>query len=124
MTMLGIARSTLPEACVRVRQVLRVSREYSTIAGRGSQCPVIYTEALDYDSTKLYSGGINPANLPMKLENGKCTPLYPHARLRVNTVFEIAQAKGLTTAYTDKHPAYDLVRGPSGKGLSLGHGIA
>ena len=37
----------------------------------------------------------------------------------MNTVFEIARAAGLTTAYTDKHPAYDLVRGPSGTGLNL-----
>jgi predicted AlkP superfamily pyrophosphatase or phosphodiesterase len=28
---------------------------------------------------------------------------------------------GKQTAYTDKHPAYDLVRGPSGKGLSVGY---
>ena len=101
--------------------MLRVSWVRSTIGVYDLTISVIYTEALDYDSTKLYSGGINPANLPMKLENGRCTPLYPHSRLRVNTVFEIAQAKGLVTAYTDKHPAYDLVRGPSGKGLTLGY---
>ena len=53
--------------------------------------------------------------------NGKCTNLYPHQRLRVNTAFEIAQAAGLQTAWSDKHPAYDLVRGPSGKGLSVGY---
>lgn len=28
---------------------------------------------------------------------------------------------GLQTAYTDKHPAYDLVRGPSGTGLTTGY---
>ena len=39
----------------------------------------------------------------------------------MNTVFEIARAAGKTTAYTDKHPAYDVVRGPSGTGLSLGY---
>lgn len=53
--------------------------------------------------------------------NGKCTNLYPHQRVRVNTVFEIVQAAGHQTAYTDKHPAYDIVRGPSGKGLSVGY---
>ena len=47
--------------------------------------------------------------------------MYPHMRLRVNTVFEVARAAGLETAYADKHPAYDLVRGPSGKGLSEGY---
>ena len=42
-------------------------------------------------------------------------------RLRVNTIFELAVAAGLITAYTDKHPAYDLVRGPSGTGLSAAY---
>lgn len=31
------------------------------------------------------------------------------------------EASGRQTAYTDKHPAYDLVRGPSGKGLTIGY---
>ncbi len=31
------------------------------------------------------------------------------------------QASGKQTAYADKHPAYDLVRGPSGKGLTVGY---
>lgn len=59
-------------------------------------------ESLDYDSTKLFSGGINPAALPYQLVNGKCSPLYPHNRVRVNTAFEVIQAKGGVTAYTDK----------------------
>jgi hypothetical protein len=42
-------------------------------------------------------------------------------RLRVNTVVELVRAAGLQTAYADKHPAYDLVRGPSGTGLSKGY---
>ena len=82
---------------------------------------VQYAENLDFNNSQLFSGGINPANLPQKLINGVCTNIYPHSRLRVNTIFEVAHAAGLTTAYTDKHPAYDLVRGPSGKGLSLGY---
>lgn len=102
--------------------MLRVSHYRSPeVRGNINTILVAYTEVDDYDDTKLFSGGINPANLPMKLENGKCVPLYPHARLRVNTIFEIAKSKGLVTAYTDKHPAYDIVRGPSGKGLSLGY---
>lgn len=60
-------------------------------------------------------------NLPQTLVNGVCTNLYPHQRVRVNTVFEVVHEAGHQTAYTDKHPAYDLVRGPSGKGLSVGY---
>lgn len=39
----------------------------------------------------------------------------------MNTVFEVAASLGLQTAYTDKHPAYDIVRGPSGQGLTTGY---
>lgn len=82
---------------------------------------VEYTEAIDYSPDKLFSGGINPAKLPLLLVKGVCTPIYPHMRLRVNTVWEVVNAAGLPTAYTDKHPAYDLVRGPSGKGLTTAY---
>lgn len=79
------------------------------------------TEDLDYNSTQLFSGGIDPAHLPKIIVNGKCTLQYPHNRLQVNTVFEIIKASGKQTAYVDKHPAYDIVRGPSGMGLSTGY---
>ena len=70
----------------------------------------------------LFSGGIDPKNLPMRKSiNGTCEVVYPHQRLRVNTLFEIVNAAGYETAYTDKHPAYDLVRGPSGTGLTVGY---
>jgi len=82
---------------------------------------VAFDESIDFNSTELFSGGIDPVNLPKALIGGKCTAIYPHARLRVNTVFEVVHSKGKDTAYTDKHPAYDLVRGPSGQGLSEGY---
>ncbi|KAH7416639.1 type I phosphodiesterase/nucleotide pyrophosphatase [Cadophora sp. MPI-SDFR-AT-0126] len=93
----------------------------------GSNCSgppgaeVVYDESKDYDSTMLFSGGINPLNLPQTLVSEKCVNLYPHSRLRVNTAFEVVHAAGHQTAYTDKHPAYDIVRGPSGAGLSVGY---
>ncbi|HEX2679808.1 MAG TPA: alkaline phosphatase family protein, partial [Candidatus Dormibacteraeota bacterium] len=46
-----------------------------------------------------------------------CKPVYPHQYLKVNTVFEVARAAGLRTAWSDKHPAYELLNGPSGKGV-------
>jgi hypothetical protein len=52
---------------------------------------------------------------------GKCTWTYPHQRIRANTTYELVEAAGFQTAYTDKHPAYDMFRGPSGKGLSVGY---
>jgi hypothetical protein len=35
----------------------------------------------------------------------------------VNTVFEVARAGGLRTAWSDKHPAYEILNGPSGTGI-------
>jgi hypothetical protein len=88
---------------------------------RLTKLAVAYDETKDFDLTKLFSGGIDPVNLPQTLVNGKCTNLYPHQRVRVNTAFEIVEAAGYQTAWADKHPSYDLVRGPSGKGLSVGY---
>jgi hypothetical protein len=43
--------------------------------------------------------------------------VYPHDAIRTNTIFEVIKAAGGLTAWADKHPAYDLVNGPSGKGV-------
>ena len=58
---------------------------------------------------------LNPAALPVDPKT--CTPVYPHQYLKVNTIFEVAKAAGLTTAWSDKHPAYEILNGPSGKGV-------
>jgi hypothetical protein len=58
---------------------------------------------------------INPAELPV--DPRTCRPVYPHSYLKVNTVFEVARAAGLGTAWADKHPAYEILDGPSGTGV-------
>jgi hypothetical protein len=58
---------------------------------------------------------IDPRNLPWDPKT--CTPVYPHQYLKVNTVFEVARRHGLHTAWSDKHAAYDIVGGPSGRGV-------
>ncbi|QWT23580.1 alkaline phosphatase family protein [Subtercola sp. PAMC28395] len=58
---------------------------------------------------------LNPASLPV--DPATCKPVYPHQYLKVNTVFEVAKSAGLTTAWSDKHPAYEILNGPSGKGV-------
>jgi predicted AlkP superfamily pyrophosphatase or phosphodiesterase len=61
---------------------------------------------------------INPDALPNHFdENGNCVRLFPHQALKTNTIFEVVKANGGRTAWADKHPAYDLVNGPSGKGV-------
>jgi type I phosphodiesterase/nucleotide pyrophosphatase len=58
---------------------------------------------------------IDPAQLPVDPDT--CLPVYPHQYLKVNTVFEVAHAKGMHTAWSDKHPAYEILSGPSGMGV-------
>lgn len=58
---------------------------------------------------------LDPALLPV--EPATCRPLYPHSYIRVNTVFEVARAAGLRTAWSDKHAAYEILNGPSGHGV-------
>ena len=58
---------------------------------------------------------LNPAALPV--DPATCKPVYPHQYLKVNTVFEVAKSAGLTTAWSDKHAAYEILNGPSGKGI-------
>ncbi len=58
---------------------------------------------------------IDPSTLPVDPTN--CTPVYPHQYVQVNTIFEVAKAHGLHTAWVDKHPAYEIMNGPSGYGI-------
>jgi hypothetical protein len=96
----------------------------------GSNCtgapgaPATYDETIDFDLTQIDGGAsknggvaINPANLPLDPTKG-CAPVYPWSFLRVNTIFEVAKAAGLYTAWSDKHAgAYQIVNGPSGTGV-------
>jgi Type I phosphodiesterase / nucleotide pyrophosphatase len=58
---------------------------------------------------------IDTAQLPV--DPTTCLPVYPHAYLKVNTVFEVLHNAGLHTAWSDKHPAYEILSGPSGTGI-------
>jgi arylsulfatase A-like enzyme len=81
----------------------------------GTECTQF--EILEKDFTQLFSP-IDPGNLPLRKDaHGNCTPVFPHDFIKVNTVFEVIRAAGGTTAWSDKHPAYDLLNGPSGKGI-------
>ncbi len=76
---------------------------------------MIFDESIDkYNAQTVSLNVIDPTKLPRVLVNGKCMPLYPHSALRTNTIFEVVKAAGGHTAWADKHPAYDLVNGPSG----------
>ena len=79
---------------------------------------VVYDESIDRNSKALDAGGgIDPTRLPLRKTADGCLPVYPHSFLRVNTIFEVAHEAGLRTAWSDKHPAYELLNGPSGHGV-------
>lgn len=53
---------------------------------------------------------IDPAKLPVDPKT--CKPVSPQDYLQVNTVFQVAKQAGLRTAWSDKHPAYEILNGP------------
>jgi hypothetical protein len=95
---------------------------------------VTYFEQADRDPTALDAGQglpglpdsilqmtgnatslLDPAQLPV--DPATCHAVYPHSYLEVNTIFEVARAAGLRTAWSDKHVAYEVLNGPSGTGI-------
>ncbi|RKE37516.1 type I phosphodiesterase/nucleotide pyrophosphatase [Paraburkholderia sp. BL23I1N1] len=110
----------------------------ATLFPPGSNCTgtpgteVSNFEALDWDLTKLDGGSpppgatfdprnphINPANLALRKTANGCEQVWPHLYMKhhTNTIFEIIHEAGLRTAWSDKHPAYEILNGPSGLGL-------
>jgi hypothetical protein len=106
----------------------------TSCAGAKLGTEVAYMEAIDKDQTSLDAGQgltglpgsilnlssnpldlINPANLPV--DPATCQPIYPNQYLKVNTIFNVAHDAGLRTAWSDKHPNYQMFNGPSGVGV-------
>ena len=82
-----------------------------------------YEEGVDIDQTKLNGGGpysstdggiksIDPARLPRDPFDS-CKPVYPWNFVRTNTIFGVIHAARGYTAWSDKHPVYAAVSGPS-----------
>jgi hypothetical protein len=80
---------------------------------------MVFDESIDqYTAANVSLDVIDPAKLPRRLNaRGQCVPLFPHEAVKANTIFEVVKARGGRTAWADKHPAYDLVNGPSGRGV-------
>ena len=83
-----------------------------------------YEEGDDIDQTQLTGGGpytgfdggvlsLDPQKLVRDPYNN-CLPVYPWNFIRANTIFGVAHAAGLYTAWSDKHAAYAAVSGPTG----------
>ncbi|MBN3852278.1 alkaline phosphatase family protein [Paraburkholderia sp. Ac-20340] len=110
----------------------------ATLYPPGSNCTgtpgteVSNFEALDWDLSQLDGGSppagatydprnphINPAKLALRKTSSGCEPVWPHRYMKngTNTIFEVIHQAGLRTAWSDKHPAYEIINGPSGVGL-------
>jgi len=80
---------------------------------------MVFDESIDlYNSANVSQNVIDRAKLPRHLDGrGHCVAMFPHDAIKTNTIFEVVKTAGGVTAWADKHPAYDLVNGPSGKGV-------
>ncbi|HEX2320602.1 MAG TPA: alkaline phosphatase family protein [Streptosporangiaceae bacterium] len=106
----------------------------TTCSGQPPGGEVSYTEAADLDQSSIDAGQgltglpgtilqmtsnpltvINPGALPVSAAT--CKPIIPSAYINVNTIFEVAREHGLRTAWSDKHPAYEILSGSSGLGV-------
>jgi hypothetical protein len=83
-----------------------------------------YEEGVEFDETKVNGGGpyamfdggvlsINPDRLERDPFNG-CKPVYPWNFIRTNTIYGVIHSTGGFTAWSDKHPVYAVVSGPTG----------
>lgn len=95
-----------------------------TALGGGSTpgTEVQYAENIDKNLALISGGGnfdassIDPAQLPRDPLTGQ--PVYPNQFLKVNTIFDVAHKAGLYTAFAEKHPAYQIANGPTGKTIN------
>jgi hypothetical protein len=63
-----------------------------------------------------FDGGTKSID-PRKLERdpfNNCMPVYPWNFVRTNTIYGVIHAAGGYTAWSDKHPVYAVVSGPTG----------
>jgi Type I phosphodiesterase / nucleotide pyrophosphatase len=92
------------------------------VAGPGAE--TLYAEPIDTDLHSIDGGvpasltgtnsgvAIDPTHLPGALvASGHCMPVWPHDFVRTNSLFGIIHGHHLRTAWSDKHPAYDILNG-------------
>jgi arylsulfatase A-like enzyme len=83
---------------------------------------VTYFEVIDKNPALISGGGnfdassIDPSLLPIDPTTNQV--VYPNQFLQTNTVFDVVHNAGLYTAFSDKHPAYQIVNGPDPKAVN------
>ncbi|MGH9713664.1 MAG: alkaline phosphatase family protein [Candidatus Acidiferrales bacterium] len=79
---------------------------------------MVFDESIDLYVNGVSQNVIDQTQLPNHIVNGKCVRMFPHQAMRANTIFEVVKSENRgRTAWADKHPAYDIANGPSGKGV-------
>ena len=87
-----------------------------------------YEEGVEIDQTQMNGGGpytsiidggilsIDADRLPRDpfSQPSPCAPVYPWNFIRTNTIYGVIHAAGGYTAWSDKHPVYAAVSGPTG----------
>jgi hypothetical protein len=58
-------------------------------------------------------GGVNSIDPTRLVRDENCKPVYPWNFVRVNTIYGVIHAAKGYTAWSDKHPSYSAVGGPS-----------
>jgi hypothetical protein len=87
---------------------------------RKTGSPISLDGAMDASSEP----GLDPLKYPRDAKRG-CTPIPPHALMRVNTMFEVVHQKIGPTAWVGENATTtDMLRGPSGEGVDESCGVA
>ena len=79
-----------------------------------------YEEGISIDQSKLNGGaltgdgGVASIDANRLVRDRACRPVYPWNFIRTNTIYGVIHSAGLYTAWSDKHPAYSSVGGPTG----------
>jgi hypothetical protein len=82
-----------------------------------------YDEGISFDKTKLNGGapsgdgGVNSIKPKFLVRDQNCNPVYPWNFVRTNTIYGVIHGAGGYTAWSDKHPSYSSVGGPTGTNL-------
>ncbi len=79
-----------------------------------------YDEGIDINQSHLNAGapsgdpGISAINPNFLVRDKFCNPVYPWNFVRDNTIYGVIHAAKGYTAWSDKHPSYSSVGGPTG----------
>ncbi|MVU76533.1 sulfatase-like hydrolase/transferase [Nocardia sp. ET3-3] len=114
------------------RDLLPAGTKDCATAKKGAQVPL--TEEIDKNTDALDGGQglsglpdgitamtddpsavLDPAKLPV--DPATCKPIQPSDYLKVNSIFSVVHAAGQRTAWSDKHPAYQMMNAKGGKAI-------